>query len=72
MLAETLNEINLALVSQTDSQAVLTEILRQVERLLPYKNAHIMLLNGVELRIGAWQGYQAWAGKHPIDCLVQR
>ncbi len=72
LLAETLNEINLALVSQTDSQAVLTEILRQVERLLPYKNAHIMLLNGVELRIGAWQGYQAWAGKHPIDCLVQR
>jgi PAS domain S-box-containing protein len=59
LLAETLREVYLALVAPTTSEAVLDEILRQMQRLVPYNTANISLLEDANtLRIVRWQGYQ--------------
>lgn len=71
LLAETLSEISLTLTSQTSLEAVLNEILRQMKRLISYKTAHIMLLKGTELQIGAWQGYEAFNSEKTISELSQ-
>lgn len=69
--AETLAEVTLALASQTSPEDVLNEILRQMRRLIPYRAAHIMLIDGNELRIGAWHGYQQFKSEEAIANLVQ-
>jgi two-component sensor histidine kinase/GAF domain-containing protein len=56
LLAETLREVTLALTSQMDHEAVLEEILSQAQRIVPYTMAHIVLLNGENISIPAWQG----------------
>ncbi len=71
-LAETLTEVTLALTSHTSLTAVLDEILRQVQRLVPYRTAHIMLLQDETLRAACWQGYQALESEEHIAGLVQR
>lgn len=59
LLAETLREVYLALVAPTNPEAVLDEILRQMQRLVPYNTANISLLEDDNtLRIVRWQGYQ--------------
>ncbi|MCB0226990.1 MAG: GAF domain-containing protein, partial [Anaerolineae bacterium] len=71
LLAETLTEATLAITSQTNLEAVLDEILRQMQRLIPYRAAHIMLLEDDQLRIGAWQGYRMFDSESHIANLIQ-
>jgi len=72
LLAETLREVTLALTSQTSREAVLGEILRQAKRIVPYRTAHIMLLEDGILRVARWQGYDASGSEEFISSLVQR
>ncbi len=46
LLAETLAEVTLALTSQIRPEDVLDNILRQVQHIVPFKAAHIALLEG--------------------------
>ena len=71
LLAETLREVALALTSQTSYKAVLDEILRQAQRLVPYSTAHIMLLEDETLRVARWRGYKAFESEEFITNLVQ-
>jgi len=72
LLTETLREVTLALASRISHKAVLDEVLRQAQRLVPYRTAHIMLLEEDTLRIAHWQGYQASESEEHISSLVQR
>ncbi len=69
--AETLAEVTLALASKTSLSEVLDEVLRQMHRLIPYRTAHIMLLEENKLRIASWQGYKTRGGEDLIANLVQ-
>ena len=69
--AETLAEVTLALTSQISHIAVLDEILRQVQRIVPYSAANIMLLEDNSLRCVRWQGYEAFHSEEFISTLVQ-
>jgi len=71
LLAETLREVTLALTSQTQHAAVLDEILRQAQRLVPYRAANIALLEGDILRVARWRGYGAFGDREAIADLVQ-
>jgi PAS domain S-box-containing protein len=71
LLAETLAEVALALTSQVSHSAVLDEILRQAQRIIPYNTANIMLLEGDTLHITRWQGYEAFGAEGLISNLVQ-
>lgn len=57
LLAATLRDVTLALVSQHDLAAVLDEILRQAQRLVPYSSANIALVEGDWLRVARMHGY---------------
>ncbi len=59
LLAETLREVTLALTSQTDHEAILDEILYQVERIVPYCIANITLLKENALYMSRMQGPKA-------------
>ncbi len=56
-LAEMLTEVTLSLTSQTDYEMVLDEILTQARRIVPFKTAAILRLEGDVLRTVRWQGY---------------
>lgn len=71
LLAETLTEVTLALTSRIDHADVLDEILRQVQRLVPYRTAHIMLLEGDTLQIAHWYGYQTSGSDELVANLIQ-
>ncbi len=71
LLAETLREVTLALTSQTSHAVVLDEILRQVQRLVPYGAANIALLEGDTLHVARWQGYSAFGSQELIASLAQ-
>ena len=71
LFAETLTDVTLALTSQMEPTAVLNEILRQARRLVPYRTAHIVLLEGNDLRIACWQGYETFGSEQAIAHLVQ-
>lgn len=58
LLAETLREVTLALTSQITFEAVLEAILDQARRIVPYRTAHIALLEGDMLRPVRWSGYE--------------
>ncbi len=70
LLAETLAEVTLALASQTSHATVLDEILRQVQRIVPYSMAKIMLLERDALHIACWQGYEPFGRENSISSLV--
>lgn len=57
ILAETLREVTLALTSQIGFESVLEEILNQAQRIVPYRTAHIALLERDMLRPVRWSGY---------------
>jgi len=69
--AETLAEVTLALASKTNLSDLLNEVLRQMHRLIPYRTAHIMLLEAGKLRIANWQGYKTRGGEELISNLEQ-
>nr|MBC8446477.1 PAS domain S-box protein [Chloroflexota bacterium] len=71
LLAETLAEVALTLTSQTSHSAVLDEILRQAQRIVPCNTANIALLEGDTLRVACWQGYEAFGAEEMISGLVQ-
>lgn len=71
LLAETLAEVTLALTSQIRPEDVLDNILRQVQRIVPFKAAHIALLEGDTLRVTHWQGYEAYEGEDTFSNLIQ-
>ncbi len=71
LLAETLREVTLTLTSHMDHQAVLDEILRQAQQLVPYSTAHIMLLEGEILHVARWRGYDAFDSEAFIANLEQ-
>jgi PAS domain S-box-containing protein len=66
-----LAEITPTLTPQSNQAVVLKEILQQAQRLVPYRTAHIMLLDGNMLRIAAWHGYYAYGSEELISQLVQ-
>lgn len=71
LLAETLAEATLSLTSQTQPEDLLDQILRQVQRIVPFKAAHIMLLNDDILQIARWQGYDQLGGEALVTNLEQ-
>ncbi len=71
LIAETLAEVTLALTSQTSLKDVLDEVLRQTQRLVSYRTAHIMLLRGDKLHIAGWQGYRELGSEGLVSNLVQ-
>lgn len=58
LLAETSADATLALISHTEREKVLYEILNQVQKLIPGCGANIALLEGDFLRTAAWRGYE--------------
>jgi len=70
-LAETLGEVFLALTARTSREAVLDEILDQVQRVVPYSAANIVLRNGKNLRTARYQGYEAFDTGDVISNLTQ-
>lgn len=71
LLAETLAEITLALTSQTSPTAVLDEILQRARRVVPFKTANILLLEGDTLRSARWQGYDIFGGEEAVANFLQ-
>lgn len=71
LLAEILAEVTLALTSQIQIENVLDDILRQVQRIVPFKAAHIALLEGETLRVVRWQGYDSYGSEGAIANLIQ-
>jgi signal transduction histidine kinase/CheY-like chemotaxis protein/DICT domain-containing protein len=71
LLAETMQEVALVLTSQMSHTAVLDEILRQAQRIVPFKSANISLLVGNHLRIACRYGYPTLADEEFLAHLVQ-
>jgi two-component system, cell cycle sensor histidine kinase and response regulator CckA len=71
LLAETLAEVTLSLTSQTSPEDVLDNILRQVQRIVPFKAAQIVLLEGDTLTATRWQGYDAYGDDAFLPNLIQ-
>jgi len=71
LLAETLAEVTLAITSLISHEAVLDEILRQVQRIVPYGAANITLLEDDTLHVARWRGYEEFGGEELISSLVQ-
>jgi transcriptional regulator with GAF, ATPase, and Fis domain len=69
--AETLGDIFLALTSQTSHKDVLDEILRQLQHVVSYSAANIMLLKEGVLRIVRWQGYENYGSAGLLATLEQ-
>jgi PAS domain S-box-containing protein len=57
-LAETLREVGIAINSALDLDAVLRLILEQVERVVPYDTANVMLLEGYRVQVVGMRGYE--------------
>ncbi len=58
LLAETMAQAFLALTSQTDRAKVLDEILTQVQQIVSYDTANIVLIEAGVMQFMGWQGYQ--------------
>jgi diguanylate cyclase (GGDEF)-like protein len=71
LLAETLAEVTLAITSLISHEAVLDEILRHVQRVVPYSAASIALWEEDTLRVVRWRGYEAFGGEELVSSLVQ-
>ncbi len=71
LLAETMQEVTLALTSQIKLEAILHEILRQAQRLVPCNTASITLLEADTLRVAYWQGYETFKSEAFVANLNQ-
>ncbi len=71
LLAETLGEVFLTLTAQTSREAVLDEILRQVQRIVSYSAANIMILQRGILHIARHQGYHLFSSREMMPGLRQ-
>ena len=70
-LAETLGEIFLTLTAQTSRKAVLDEILRQTQQVVPHSAANIVLLDDNVLRPVRWNGYEIFGSEEYVIDLEQ-
>jgi PAS domain S-box-containing protein len=57
-LAETLREVGIVINSALDLDTVLRLILEQIERVVPYDSANVMLLEGHWVRFAGTRGYE--------------
>ncbi|MCC7448044.1 MAG: PAS domain S-box protein [Anaerolineae bacterium] len=57
VLAEALRNTTAALVSTLDPQVVMNRILDNLDRVVPYEAANIMLVEGSAIRFAYWRGY---------------
>lgn len=71
LIAETLTDATLALVSQLSQQDLLEEILQQMLRLIPGVCGHIMLLKQDVLEMACWDGYEKYGSVVWYDKLTQ-
>ncbi len=71
LLAEALAEITLSLTSQIRPEDVLDNILRQAHRIVPFKAAHIALVEGDTLRVTRWQGYEKYGKDELFSNMIQ-
>lgn len=71
LLAETLGSVFLALTAQTSRETVLDEILRQVQRVVPYSAANIALIKDGLLQTTRHQGYRAFGGEPQFVSISQ-
>lgn len=72
LLAQTSREVTLALTAQTNHKAVLDEILRQSQRIVPYITANIALLKDDDLHIVQRKGYRQSRTGPPDAVLIQK
>lgn len=72
LLAETLADITLLLASHTDIEALLREVLVQAHHLVPSKTSNVMFVEGSNLRVAQWRGYEAYGMGDYMTGLVQR
>jgi GAF domain-containing protein len=71
LLVDTLTQVALALTSQTRREAVLDEIMHQVQRVVPCATSNIALLEDDDVRTMRWRGYEAFGAQNMISQLVQ-
>ncbi len=71
LLAETLRDVTLALTAQVSHEAVLDEVLRQTQRIVPHSTANIALLEDDMLHVVRWQGYEALGAEAFVANLKQ-
>lgn len=71
LLVETLSEMTLALTSQISLEAVLEDILRHTQKLVPYTSANISLLQGQTLHPVRWHGQNAPNEEENLSYLAQ-
>jgi signal transduction histidine kinase len=72
LLAETLGDVFLILAAQTSREAVLDEILHQMQRLVSYTTANIALLEEGQFRMVRWQGQPKFGDFNAMSTLTHR
>jgi diguanylate cyclase (GGDEF)-like protein len=65
-LAEALSEISLALSSSLKASATLEVLLEQVERVIPFDTAAVLLLEGNQVRMASQRGFDRFGGAELI------
>lgn len=69
-IANALTNACILLTSTLDTETILLEILIQVQNIVPYKTANIMLLDKGVLHMAAWKGYDSIDKEEYADTLV--
>ncbi|HID87361.1 MAG TPA: GAF domain-containing protein, partial [Anaerolineae bacterium] len=69
-LAESLAEATAALTATLDFDQVLDRILEQVSRVIPNDAANIMLVEGDQVRIARWRGYERFGMEEFVSTLL--
>lgn len=67
LIAETLNEVTLVLVSQSSPAAVFDAILQQVRRIVDYTAAHISVIEGGYLQLMGWQAQPGYGTRAMVE-----
>ncbi|MBC8249887.1 MAG: GAF domain-containing protein, partial [Anaerolineales bacterium] len=68
--AEALEEATAALTATLDSNQVLDRILEQVSRVVPNDATNIMLIEGNQMRIVRWRGYERFGAEEFVSTVV--
>jgi PAS domain S-box-containing protein len=67
--SETLREIGATLVTSLDVDTVLDRLLEQVQRVIPYDAANIMLIAGDQAQVARWRGYERLGTEDAISAI---
>ncbi len=60
-MAEVLSEISLALSSSLEASATLEILLEQIERVIPFDSAAVLLLEGTQVRMASQRGFERFS-----------